>query len=133
MQSYTKYLRRQLPNARFWTLINCDWVKLTLKPGEQIHWHISGYHDEGSYWEAEVFEYDQENCLILRGIHSGGTCCDGATERHVELKSRLSAIHAAECCEYQNGTLEPIPGMYKPDWREVRNYQRDRFAESMGY
>ena len=123
-------------NIRFWAFNqNCNWVKITLRPGESLTHRKVWFNGEG--WS--LFEETWKSCIEDRQVtctrFSDGTDCDGrltTTDRFVcpweELKDErrtmdvdvgLRSRHEAE--------------IQRPNWRRLDSWQRDYYAEAMGY
>lgn len=105
-------------NARFWVWWNDGWVKLRLKPGEVIQLYESHDTDEGFSFQNEIYEHDDD--YISCHVQSGGRDCDGPLEHHSVYECTLQE-------------LQPAADSVSPPWRKVKAWQRDAYAEQMGY
>lgn len=119
-----------MKNARFWIRWDGDFVKLTLKPGDDVELHCSGSHEEG--WWSCYEEYSYHDGVVTRTSIRDGRDCDG----------RLSDTCILECSVDRLNYLAPYrdeadycpePGAKLPDWDEVRSRKRDYYAEAAGY
>ena len=90
-------------NARF-TFNDC---KFTLSPGQLLSHYKSEPTDEGYSFEGFTLDYDGTD--VTADICTGGRDCDGPIERYYELI------------------------LTKDGWKELSAYQRDHYAEMMGY
>lgn len=119
-----------MTNARFWTWTNGGPVKLTLRPGQALTWHTSGPTDEGWKTETTTWSYDADEVVIGRRWETSERDCDGRLERG---DAAICPIHAL--ADY----LIPDPefrDVRYPAWQddpEGRAWQRDHYAEAMGY
>lgn len=105
-------------NARFWIWWNDDWVKLTLEPNTTLQLYDAHETDEGYSFQSEFFEHDGDT--LIRESTSGGRDCDGPIEYHDVSECHLSTLDT--CAEPQC-----------PPWQRVKAWQRDTYAEQMGY
>jgi len=121
-------------NARFWTYWNGDFVKLTLKPGDAILLYVSGQTDEG--YESEAKSYTHQGNEVTFLIDSSGRDCDGPSASHETLVCALAELHSG-CTppgqKLHRSDCEPPETIIYPNWRLVDSYERDVFAERMGY
>lgn len=109
-------------NARFWEYHNGDWVKITLKPKQELSIDHGGQHEEGHWrsycsWKNDINRVIRYNCV-------SGSDCDGRYRRDW-----------TDCCpigELQQMPHENAPGP-TPNWRNVSESQRDFTAEFMNY
>lgn len=106
--------------ARFWEWINGGWVCIKINPGQELNWATGGPCDEGYHIEYHNWEYD-EDCIIRR-YSSVGRDCDGPHEYHYDATVRIDRLEAVE-----------HDGIVTPEWVEADSWQRDVFAEQMGY
>lgn len=114
-------------NAKFWIYYPpaCGLVRLKLKPGQEIRYSYGGRTDEG--WERswEVFSHDGER--ILSEWCSDGADCDGRLTRCGASQCSLDRLQARAAFASEN------EGIMVPEWEELESYQKDEFAERMGY
>jgi hypothetical protein len=123
-------------NVRFWEFNNnCCWVKITLRPGQKITHRKSWFNGEG--WS--VREETWENCIHERQVactlFSDGRDCDG----------RLTAVDQFVCSweelKADRSTMDMDQGLRtshreeirRPNWKRLDSWQRDYYAEAMGY
>lgn len=111
-------------NARFWVWWNCGWVKLTLRPGQEVHLAHGRLTDEGFACEAQSFALDEHGNVISE-IRTWGRDCDGGHEWNAEHYCPVQAMHDRE--DHETG--EPIC----PPWAKLSSGQRDEYAEMAGY
>lgn len=121
-------------NARFWFTVNGNAVKLTLRPGESLHYWRGGATDEGWQRVSYSFEFDGDTVTVL--CESDGSDCDGRLSSTNELfcPVGLLRMHRAIMHYWIDGQPVSIPDdYYSPDWQHGRSSQRDYFAEAMNY
>lgn len=111
-------------NVRFWTRANGTYTKMTLEPGEILHFGYARPTEEGweSYEEEISLSEDGERlCLIYQ---SDGSDCDGRLSRGGVLVASADPKDFVECYQFK--------GM-RPDWEQEDRFQRDYRAEAAGY
>lgn len=110
-------------NARFWAYINGSFVKLTLKPNQELTWGHSEPTEEGFHAEGHEWEYD--GCNVYESIYTDGRDCDGrlSSEGHY----RWDMISIRPCFDQTRD--DPST----PVWDRISASQRDYFAEAAGY
>lgn len=125
-------------NARFWTLCNGGWVKITLRPGQTLTHFVGGPTDEGWHMDSESWSHDGE--YIERVCISDGSDCDGRLTRSTVLRADINTLAEIPCKEYKTVYYpgfcrdEPVEcGFSRPDWYEVDSSQYDQFAQAMNY
>lgn len=118
----------QLPNARFWTWHNNGWVKITLKPGQQLAHATGGPTDEGYHAECSVWIH--EGTTIRCEYSSSGYDCDGPHSRYVDLVCGISNLKDRPESGIE-GDEDWMPD--RPDWEKEHAFQRDLYAEMAGY
>ena len=111
-------------NARFWAWVNGAYVKLTLEPGQRLSWHKGECHDEGWSSLEESWELSRDGVWIEREWVSDGTDCDGRLTRGGEM---LAKADGSTFMDYSGD------GYFCPDWVDAAEWQRDQYAEAMGY
>lgn len=114
-------------NARFWTYANGSLVKLTVRPGQVLHWHEGGPTDEGYHWEGHAIAHTGHKLIEEVTIRSRD--CDGRFDKAYSLETALP-IRRGDEDRFIIDQGEPVL-----TWTEVpRSYQqRDYSAEAMGY
>lgn len=111
-------------NARFWTWLNGAYVKLTLKPGQTLSWGQGGPTDEGWSSVEESWELSEDGEVIVRECVTDGSDCDG---RLTQGTTMIASADGATFCDYAGD------GHFRPDWQRDDAWQRDQYAEAMGY
>ena len=116
-------------NVRFWAHMHESLVKLTIRPDQQLNWHVFERTDEG--WAAleVLFEYtsneDTGKPELLVFGYGKEKDCDGLSIRTWELRA-----------DADPGTFVDLDleGKVKgPDWRQLTNTYNDLAAEQAGY
>jgi len=113
-------------NARFWVLVNDGWVRLSLGVGQVLEHTEGGPHDEGySYtgtaWKREG--HGREGFVDVSHT-TRSRDCDGPLDTYSNAQCRVDALEDHPSFDGE----VPVP-----DWEKVSSYQRDYFAEAMGY
>ena len=101
-------------NARFHAWINAGPVKLTLKPGQELHWFKGQETDEG--WCSMSITWAHELNMIRRIVICDGKDCDGRLTRTMEDFCSLDDLN----CGY-------------PDWKKASDFVYDQYAQLSGY
>jgi hypothetical protein len=111
-------------NARFWTWMNGGWVKITLKPEQELthFWH--GRTDEGYAEQGVTWYHDGDEGIVEQEEWSRGRDCDGRYAHETVSFAGLSQLQARRSA--WDGTLFP-------DWSQQREAHRDYTAEAAGY
>lgn len=110
------------PNARFWTYWREGFVKLTLKPGDNLGLHCGGPTDEGYYSHYEEYYHDDDKVTCV--IDTDASDCDG----------RISSCRSFSCpLNELKGYYDEQNCIYRPNWVKERSSQRDYEAEKAGY
>ena len=118
-------------NARFWTFINGDPVKITLRPGQLLsHWsgakHDEGFRNRWESWEhagSEVITTTDERGSDCDGRYSRGSCHSCPIARLAECSADepdYQQFHAGELIRF-------------PFWQMDEMNQREYAAEAAGY
>ncbi len=104
-----------MPNARFRTWINGDWVTITLRPHKELNWGYGGYTREG--WETVAHSWILDGGTIHHSLVSDGCDCDGRLTNY-----RMSMAR-----------VEDITRDRDPVWLSCDESQHDYEAERAGY
>ncbi len=126
------------PNARFWIHYNDDWAKITLKPGQTIKFYSGGPTDEGVSHASETYEYDDHEDVVIAQFTYWGRDCDGGYQWNSDYYARVSELKAVDeepLYERTNfrGEEVNITLPRRPRWMQKHEWQRDQYAEQMGY
>lgn len=108
-------------NARFWQFLNGDFVKMTLAPDRELTWTEAYATDEGFHRETITWTHEGDHVEIE--VHTRSSDCDGPLTTHDE----------GFCTLDQLATWQTDDGMMLPTWQWGKSWQRDAFAEAMGY
>ncbi len=111
-------------NARFWHYVNGDYVRITLRPGQELSWWSFQYTDDG--WKREEETYYHTGDGVQFAYSSTERDCDGRTDRDWVSFCPLSELSARDNAE------SGAPGG-TPEWHNVGQGQRDYAAEAAGY
>lgn len=135
-------------NAKFWVWHNSGWVRLKLRPGQEIAVESRGFTDEGFKEEYNTYCYDPHEDCIWSKYTSHERDCDGRHSHYSDcvcLVSELELLPASEW--WKKPALTVAEGRYlfaddweynypnpaRPNWEKVSSHQRDYYAEAMGY
>ena len=107
---------------RFWYYWNRGYVRITINKGQTIK--FSQYHltDEGYHCEGALFRFDGRT--LEQEVGGSSRDCDGPYSSGYTLICDVDEIAAISAGE---------PNIRRPDWKEVNSFQRDYYAEAMGY
>lgn len=116
-------------NARFWEYVNGDVVKITLKPGQTLHWRQAHQTDEGWSSEEHTWSYVADPLVphVLNEYVNDGRDCDGRLTRFTDSECLLDLLQAG------NESYAIDPPVRYPAWQKVGSSQRDYAAEAAGY
>ena len=122
-EDYDIVERLQRRNARFWAWWNDGWVKITLKPGQQLSACGGGRSEEGwsQYGESWLHAGDR----VERSWFTDGRDCDGRLQHYGDDYALLEDLAPANAGEFEE--------MLAPRWQDSHTSQRDEFAELAGY
>lgn len=116
-----------MKNARFWhysTGTGDGWVKLTLRPGQTLHWHEYHRTDEGHSFQTYTWTHNGDS--ITRQWSNGGRDCDG----HISTTG-TDACQLSKLTECQPVIDDDPP---QPDWQESQPTEvNDQFARLSNY
>jgi hypothetical protein len=107
-------------NAKFWAWVNDGQVRITLRPGQSLHWGKSWRHDEG--WSSEGETWTHVGTAVERDAWTDGRDFEGRLSTETRLFCPLERLHARE-----------VDGLFLPDWQRIESSQRDYQAEAAGY
>lgn len=110
-------------NARFWDFVSDGWVKITLKPGQQLTHVTGGPDEEGYHYETTIYEHEGDS--VVETCLSEARDCDGRFDH--------SSKHVCPLGELNSKPWDPSPSGYCPNWRSAHRSQRDYSAEAAGY
>ena len=117
------------PNARFWIRWKNSYVKVTMKPGDELHCGTSEHNGEG--FSAYYISLDYDGVEVSRQDHSRGRDCDGYTEDTNECVCPLAELGAGLSCI--DDEFNPIAGMRQPKWQKYSSDRHDEYASDMNY
>lgn len=116
-------------NARFWTFENNGWVKLTLRPSQQLSHGVGGRTDEG--WSFYGCTWEHEGDRVSRHWISDGRDCDGRLTHEGHDFALLSELAAVE--SYLMEGEKPEQTVLRPDWHDLERAVFDEYAVAAGY
>ncbi len=115
-------------NAKFWVYWNGDWVKLKLKPDQGVTARSFQWTDEGFSETIEEYYYNSERNVIESTTHNRARDCDGPIDYHSRYYCNVNELMYHEEGEDEFGWNPP-----RPKWEKTKSWQRDYYAEAMGY
>jgi hypothetical protein len=108
--------------SRFWVRINDGYVRLTLRPGQQLHHYAGGRDEEG--WSSEAHIWSHEGDHIRLEWMSDGVDCDGRLSDNTVCVCDLDKLTSRH-------VLDDAPLV--PAWEHIEHEHRDYEAEKAGY
>jgi hypothetical protein len=110
-------------NARFFTFIRNDIVKLTLRPGQTLC-HAYRSRDEEGFSDC-VHKWTHDGNGVVSQYDVSGRDCDGWAQRKGTIRCPLEKL--------KSGNVDCETGLPFPEWDDLSSEQRDEFAELAGY
>lgn len=125
--------------ARFWTWINSDWVKISLKPEQSLSWGRSERTDEG--WSAEGVTWEHDGTGVCQESWTRGKDCDGVSGWSDESFCLLPCLRSVLSVDFSRWDKpaafcldEKGQPLFRPLWRDARGAEcYDQYAEAAGY
>lgn len=114
-------------SARFWIRYNGDFVKLTLKPGEEASFGYVEEHEEG--YSGQHFTYSFDAFEVTRLTYYWGKDCDGCHSNTYEDYAPLAQLKDNQYI----GTDGTPLSIYHPNWHSKEERIYDQYAEAAGY
>jgi hypothetical protein len=116
---------RHAPQFRFWTYENGTPVRIKIERGQTLNWWAYSLDDEGWSSRAVTWSIDDERNVLVAEYISRGRDCDGLHESGATLMCAPD--------ELENGA--DMDGVRYPNFKyeEMDLWQRDHYAEQMGY
>lgn len=138
---FTAGMNSAIPNARFWIHVNDGPVKLTLKPGQSLHYECGGDTDEGWCFEYIDWTYtiEADGPYVTREWCQEARDCDGRIDHattHGCPVGGLCVICDSCCVDAQidiGPTEDDVLLVAYPMWDKLDSSQRDHSAEAVGY
>lgn len=121
---------RRKPAARFWTYHRGGFVRLALRPGDQLTTTYTAPTDEGYHGEQETFTHDGDGILLEWA--TWGRDCDGRHESAGASFAPLATLAGVDMADRMNGASE-ARGIFAPVWTHEPTRNRDYTAEAAGY
>lgn len=126
---------------------------IVIQDGETVNFDHYEQTDEGYCAQGITYEYDARTGMVSRSVTTKSTSCDGPLDRYSDDECHVSALYSVEVGttwanytwiegdgfevlfppEYLSEEHKAFDGMMHPEWERVNSYQRDYFAEMMGY
>lgn len=125
-------MKTKAPNARFWIYWN-GWVKITLRPGEEIHLAQGGRTDEG--FSRGYASYIHDGDCVRSELSTDSRDCDGPLSTESNWLCPLENLNKAwreEDAVWRDEEGYSAPPS-KPEWIKESAWQRDVYAEMAGY
>ncbi len=99
-----KKSRRDIPQAKFWIWVNDGPVRLCVKQGQWLRWHMCAQTEEGCLYLQKTWILN--GALVTEFVNSEESDCDGFKE----IQSRHS------CCVFKLREWDDLLGYHFPDW-----------------
>ena len=112
-------------NARFWVWWHCEWVKLTLEPGQDLSATCGGRHEEGWSYTSKTWRHDGDR--VIRETTTNASDCDGRIDFYQDDFCLLENLKAEEPFLHEDAEIRV------PAWERLSASQRDHEAERAGY
>jgi len=109
-------------NARFWVWYNGGYVKLVLRPSEELSVYIHGQTEEGYRSEQTIWAHNGTNVAEFNAWCERD--CDGTASSQSEVVADLDQLAV---------NLDAEENVMRPNWINFREECRDYAAESMNY
>lgn len=126
-------MKQHPQNVRFWVSYRNSFVKLTLRPDEQITTYTGSPTDEGYWYERDTYTYITEDSEIQRSSEYGGRDCDGTLVHYGEDTCEIGNLEfhktyrsLREPKKYPNDPLTP-------QWMRKSAHVYDQYAQAMNY
>ena len=119
------------PNFRFWQFVNNGWVRITLKPDQELTWSKSERHDEGWSSCCESWSLSPEATVVVYKSSGDGTDCDGRHSSH--WAGRFFVRTGKYVPDFRYPEDKTPVTICRPDFIGLRSGQRDYTAEACGY
>lgn len=119
------------PNARFWDYVGGGWVKITLRPGEELIRDTGGPCDEGYSYKREGWTHERDH--VAYRWASDSRDCDGRYQDDGKLCCPLADLRARDALDPELPDATTGPWRWLPVWGRARRSQRDFTAEAAGY
>lgn len=123
--------------ARFWVWHGAGWVKLSLRPGQELSACEGGPHEEGYSYTYTTWTHEGDHVMCRSDTQARD--CDGRLDRHEAVACPLDQLAAWLVAFDGDGGMVDDPAdavgpvTWAPRWHRVRSSQRDYTAEAAGY
>ena len=125
----------EIPNARFWVYRNGTYVKLTLKPGQEVRHAFYRTTDEG--WASQTDSWRHGMDRVRNTWRFDGSDCDGRTSTSGAQECPLGELQGRRFIDDGSYDERDRFGGHQipyPRWQEVgRQRCYDQFAELANY
>lgn len=112
-------------------------VQITLRQGEEMTWHENHDTDEGYHFSAVNYKWGKGDAFITRVWFERGRDCDGPYESGTECRVRIVKYPPYIGSRYPVFRIDTFVASYPPVlrtcWKKIDEWNRDYFAEAMGY
>lgn len=114
--------KTELTKARFWTYYKGSVVRLTVEEGKELVLSSGGPTDEGYSYTTDTF-WVRDGYLHNR-VERSSCDCDGPLYSTNNYRAALTEL---------NDSWNDYVQVYYPSWERMCGWQRDVYAEKMGY
>lgn len=125
--------RQHKETYRFNVYFNDTEILLSLKDGQEIKLESYERHEEGHSCERHY--YSRNGDFVDLVVSQYASDCDGPMESHRDLRVDVNTPQLSWEYTITTGYGREVikKCTRRPDWFEIDSYQRDYYAESMGY
>lgn len=110
-----------MQNLKFWEYVNGSPVRLTLRPGQTLHWSKGGPDSEG--WGRESICWKHTGTGVYTESFVEGRDCDGYSSRWADSFCPPEGLTSGASFD----------GVTFPRWEDSTVECRDEYAEAAGY
>ncbi len=121
------------PNVRFWDYVNDGYVRITLKPGQELKHYRYSANEEGYSSTLEGWEYPVGETFIISKFAMHGRDCDGRVSRAGVSTCPIGNLDYRRPYQYQDGSGKLVWSPRQPAWVRKSSSCRDYEAEAAGY
>ena len=117
MGHHTKGIGNQGHNCRFRAKFHGSDVIITISPGQTLEHYQGAPDDEGWSSQCTTYELSGDGTELVAEYIDDGQDCDG----------RLTRFYSSRADAFR------LDNSRWPHWTDLEAYQRDQYAEAMGY
>ena len=122
-----------MKNVKIPVYLNGGRAWLKLRPGQRLSWDKYEPHDEGWSYYAESWELSADGTTLYLESYSEGADCDGRMSSGSKYHASAFIADWRPNIHFLQWTPDGYTAPLSPNWTEADAWQRDQFAEAMGY